>query len=239
MRTRSQAGILCCDYYMTLVELNQPFLWMRDWMAQYLDDHYPHVNSDKFYGKFSRYRAVLTTEPAFRRGIDVLTQSLKMACDYFRVPHFADDFASMVEELFISPPAYPDAHMFLAETMKSYRVGLLTNADNYILSRAIEKQGFTFDFVITSEDARCNKPQPEIFEYALRYLGVNKQDVIMIGDSQVDDIYSAGQVGIKTIWVNRSGEKLSDTIIAPVLETLSLADIPQSLPQLFGERPKA
>jgi len=95
---------------------------------------------------------------------------------------------------------------------EKYIFGLLTNADNYILQQSIQRFGFNFSFIITSEDAKANKPNEEIFKYAMNKLGSNGRDIIMIGDSQIDDIYGAGNMGMKTIWVNRSQRQLKSGI---------------------------
>jgi len=53
------------------------------------------------------------------------------------------------------------------------------------------------DYLVTSEEVGKEKPAPEIFEAALRKLGMTVADVIMIGDSVSKDIKGAESLGIK------------------------------------------
>lgn len=225
--------VVCCDYYRTLVRLEQPFSIIKDWISSYLRIHHPSIDTEKFYGRFLRFRAG-AAGMKFKQGIDILAESLEKACRFFHIPDFHSEFIPQIEELFISPPAYPDAHRFLSKVGSCFRIGLLTNADNYLLKRSVERQGFFIDFIITSEDAKACKPSRGIFDYALNYLGIREKDMLMVGDSQVDDVNGAGMLGIKTVWINRTGERLREGIIAPSLEVVSLADALEHLMPMTG-----
>ena len=61
----------------------------------------------------------------------------------------------------------------------------------------------TFEAIITSEEANCQKPQTDIFEYACKLLNVtDKSRVLMIGDSLSSDILGGNNFGIDTCWYN-------------------------------------
>jgi putative hydrolase of the HAD superfamily len=62
----------------------------------------------------------------------------------------------------------------------------------------------------------CQKPNPRIFEEALRMNGLQAEDVVMIGDSWSSDIQGAINAGIDQIWIKKSkeqGTKNQDTIV--------------------------
>jgi len=48
-----------------------------------------------------------------------------------------------------------------------------------------------FDYVVTSEEAGCDKPNIKPFEMAFKKLKVDSKDIWMIGDSPESDIYGA------------------------------------------------
>lgn len=60
-----------------------------------------------------------------------------------------------------------------------------------------------FDVVVTPEDTIKHKPDKEPVVYALRKLGVTKDEALMVGDSQYD-IQSGNGAGTKTVAVNYS-----------------------------------
>jgi putative hydrolase of the HAD superfamily len=56
-------------------------------------------------------------------------------------------------------------------------------------------------FLVSSEEAGMEKPGDKIFKLAMRKLGLNPQQVIMIGDSQERDIAGAVNLGIEAYQV--------------------------------------
>lgn len=61
----------------------------------------------------------------------------------------------------------------------------------------------TFEAIITSEEANCQKPKADIFDYACKLLNVSdKSRILMIGDSLSSDILGGNNFGIDTCWYN-------------------------------------
>lgn len=65
-----------------------------------------------------------------------------------------------------------------------------------------------FDHVILSESAGALKPDPKIFEYALKQNNAEKHETLMIGDSFEADITGAVSSGIDAIYLNLNGKKV-------------------------------
>ena len=72
-----------------------------------------------------------------------------------------------------------------------------------------EEMTVRFDAVVTSERARCYKPDPGIFRYALEALRVDPGRALHIGDSVHSDVGGAAGVGIATAWLCRN-ERIHD-----------------------------
>lgn len=65
------------------------------------------------------------------------------------------------------------------------------------------------DGVFVSERVGAEKPSRRIFETALRQLGVENRDrVLMVGDSLTADIQGGRNAGLATCWCNFSGKEL-------------------------------
>jgi 2-haloacid dehalogenase/putative hydrolase of the HAD superfamily len=110
----------------------------------------------------------------------------------------------LVEELeayWSDPPVYADALEFLKRI--DVPVCCVSNADTVPLLNAIGRHGLRLDHVVTSEQARCYKPEPQIFREALSALGVEAERVVHLGDSLHSDIGGASRLGIRTVWVRR------------------------------------
>ena len=70
----------------------------------------------------------------------------------------------------------------------------------------------SFPVVISSESARCYKPNPDIFFSAFEALGADPDQTLYVGDSQEDDIVGARRAGISVAWLNRDGVVRRDGI---------------------------
>jgi putative hydrolase of the HAD superfamily len=63
------------------------------------------------------------------------------------------------------------------------------------------------------------KPDPAIFRHALERIGATAREAVMIGDSWTNDVVGASAVGIRAIWLNRSGHPCPDATRAHELST--------------------
>lgn len=98
----------------------------------------------------------------------------------------------------------PYSKEILQYLFPKYPMYLITNGFNEVQFQKIEQSGLTsfFQKVITSEMAGVNKPNPQIFDYAIKQTQVNKNQTIMIGDDIYSDIFGALQINMDCIFLN-------------------------------------
>lgn len=86
---------------------------------------------------------------------------------------------------------------------------LLTDLTAHIQHRKVAKLGLMkwADYIVTSEEAGCEKPHPYMFELALRKLQLNSDEVCMIGDNFKKDILGAQYLGIDSYWLTDTKHK--------------------------------
>jgi putative hydrolase of the HAD superfamily len=60
-----------------------------------------------------------------------------------------------------------------------------------------------FDPVIVSTEVGLEKPNPAIFKLAIELSGLSAQDILYIGDHDVNDIWAPRQAGIDAVQINR------------------------------------
>ena len=93
---------------------------------------------------------------------------------------------------------------FLAECKKrGVMVCLITDLTAAVQFRKIQRLGLDslIDYVVTSEEAGAEKPEPLIFSCALKKLGLLPDDVVMIGDDSKKDIDGARNYNITAFQV--------------------------------------
>ena len=86
------------------------------------------------------------------------------------------------------------------------RMGLISNTHRCLASL---QQHFDLapyiGCAVSSSDHGYMKPHPDIFREALRQLGAQPAEAVMVGDSFTNDIEGARQIGMRGILVSRSG----------------------------------
>lgn len=100
----------------------------------------------------------------------------------------------------------------LAYLKPNYTLHIITNGFREVQEDKLLNSGIKdyFATVTDSEGAGVKKPNPIIFEKALRVSGAKVVNSIMIGDNFEADILGAEAIGIKTICFNYHKEKIPE-----------------------------
>ena len=101
------------------------------------------------------------------------------------------------------------------------KLGLISNAERCLASfeTHFHLHGL-FDMTITSVEHGYMKPHPSIFEAALRAIGTDRHDTVMVGDSLHHDVEGARRLGMRAILVSRSGPRADCPPDVPVISSL-------------------
>jgi putative hydrolase of the HAD superfamily len=104
---------------------------------------------------------------------------------------------------------------------RALTLGLVSNIERD-MTATLEELGLSsrLDIVVTSQDSGFTKPQPEIFQYAMRQAGVKPAETIYIGDQYQVDILGAVGVGMKGILLDR-GDYYQEITGCPKIRSLS------------------
>ena len=90
---------------------------------------------------------------------------------------------------------------------RGLRVGVLSNAPSNLIE-FLERLGIAphLDFTVVSALEGVKKPDRRIFEAALADAGVQAGEALMVGDSLKADVEGALAVGMRAVWLRRSGD---------------------------------
>lgn len=107
------------------------------------------------------------------------------------------------------------------------RLGIVTNGPPDVQREKVELLGLTdlVDFVVISGEVGVEKPDPRIYAEALRIGGATVEDAVFIGDAPQFDILGAHNVGMRSIWVNRTGARWSYGEHRPTCEVDNLTSV--------------
>lgn len=98
----------------------------------------------------------------------------------------------------------------LLEYLKpKYHLHLITNGFQEVQHTKLSGSGMEpyFETLTVSEEVGVKKPNPEIFQYALKKAGATAEDSVMIGDEMAVDIDGARAAGIDQIFFNPTGQE--------------------------------
>lgn len=158
----------------------------------------------------------------FRAQRDLEIQSLQDTIEHFSSTADVEKLSNEMFEYWRTPPVFEESKEFFAKC--PVPIYIVSNIDRDDILKAIKFHNLKPAEVFTSQDARSYKPRRELFEAALAGTGLKPEQVVHIGDSICSDVKGAGALGIKTIWVNRSGKEIPEGVIC-VGNLLEIFDI--------------
>jgi 2-haloacid dehalogenase len=132
-------------------------------------------------------------------------------------PHAA---ALMEEYLHLAP--FPEVPAAL-ERLKMKRA-ILSNGSPDLLDPLVRNSGLRFDAVLSVDELKIYKPAPQVYELAVKRLGVPK-DRIGFVSSNCWDALGAKSHGFTVYWVNRAGAPVDALGFTPDAQVKSLDEI--------------
>ena len=100
-------------------------------------------------------------------------------------------------------------------------LGLISNVDRDI-TPLCEELGLStlLQVVVTSQEVGFNKPQPEIFQEALKQAEVNPSEAIYVGDQYQIDVVGADEAGMRGVLLDR-GNYFEEIMDCPRIQSLA------------------
>lgn len=171
-----------------------------------------------------RFQAVLE---AYRPYKQLLRAALEHAMRLHGLPYRTEDGDALVAAVPTFGP-YREVPAVLTRLKEHYQIAIISNTDDDLIRGNLERIGVEFDFVITAEQTRAYKPRREAFEFALRAIGRAADQVIHVAQGFEYDIVPTHGLGMRRIWINRSGRRGSSAFM-PYEELPDMSPLPALL----------
>jgi 2-haloacid dehalogenase len=127
-------------------------------------------------------------------------------------------------------PVFREVPIALAEAKaRGWRLAALSNTDFDFIKLSISAIGVPFDTAIVASDIGSYKPAHGHWETFFERTGADRSRHVHVAQSHFHDIVPATELGLRTVWINRLGERHEP---APTRELPDLTALPDTLDEL-------
>lgn len=201
---------------------------LRDWLAR----HAPKLGGVEVEHLFAIRQRLVDAEPGLKHRISALRRLVLLhALREAGYPEAeAVPLAEKSFEVFLHArhqiEVFPEVLPALDQLGQRYTLGVVTNGNADVRRLGLADR---FGFALCAEDLGIGKPDPALFNEALKRAGgVAASAAVHVGDHPGDDIFGAQQAGFRAIWFNPQG-KAWEADHKPDAEVRSLLEIPHIL----------
>ena len=147
------------------------------------------IQREKSQGPYAPYAEIL--QSSFREAAERLG---------YRYPAYASD--AFLTSLAHWMP-FPDVNPALLRLSQRHKLAIISNVDRTLLGWTLRHFEAHFDILITAEDVRSYKPNPEIFRCALQRLGCAPEEILHVASGADLDLRPASALGFRVAYLNR------------------------------------
>lgn len=203
----------------------------------WLSEHFPDImaaHTDETL--LALKKVVLQREPALRHHISVFRETFlrDLLLTGGVNDNRAREAAREAFQVFLrhrqAVAVFPTAQPLLAALHTQFRIGALTNGNADVYQTPL---GGYFEFAIKAEDVGASKPDPRLFQEALKRTQVEPQELVHVGDNHDHDVDGALNAGVRSVWLRTDNsdplEHRADAVIT------CLSELPRVLERLNQE----
>ena len=170
----------------------------------------------------------LESEP-FRSYHEVLTLALERLAQEEGLALPEGEAGALANSLPEWPP-FPEVPPALAELRdRGWQLAILSNTDRDLIAASQRNLGVPVDLAIVAEDVESYKPAHGHWERFFEATTADRERHVHVAASLFHDIAPARELGLRTVWINRLGERADPE---PDRELPDLAKLPDVLDEL-------
>ena len=212
---------LTFDCYGTLIDWESGIL---GYLQPMLQSYYVNVIDEYVLGLFAELEPRCQAEGgSYREVLGHVCQGFATRLGFTLPPENLGGLADSIE--FWQP--FPDTRGALDRLSQHFDLAVISNVDDDLFEYSRDLLGFGFSHVTTAQAVGKYKPDPEMFNHALAAV---EGPVLHVAQSRYHDIEPASQLGLDTVWINRSGDGAASGITAePTWTFASLEEFAQAV----------
>jgi 2-haloacid dehalogenase len=159
----------------------------------------------------------------------VLTEALVRLAEEERLPIPEGESDALARSLPEWEP-FPEVPEALDQLRRGgWNLVILSNTDRDLITESMKRIGVPFDLAIVAGELGSYKPAPAHWEHFFEATTADKEHHVHVAASLLHDIAPARELGLKSVWINRLGEKPEPK---PDRELTDLSGLPDTLDEL-------
>jgi 2-haloacid dehalogenase len=122
---------------------------------------------------------------------------------------------------------FPEVRAALEEARRrGWKLGILSNTDRDFIDASMERIGVPFELAIVASEIGSYKPGHRHWERFFAQTDAPRARYAHVAQSHFHDVVPATELGLRSIWINRYGERHEPS---PTRELRDLSQLPESL----------
>jgi 2-haloacid dehalogenase len=182
---------------------------------------------DKADERLSRYHEL---EPALQAGGERSYRAVMT--DAMRALGAPEDEVSGLAEALPSWGSFPEVRPALEDARaRGWKLAILSNTDRDFIEASMKRIGVPFELAIVASEIGSYKPSHEHWSRFFGETGAPRETHVHVAQSHFHDIAPASELGLRSVWINRYGERHEPR---PTRELDDLARLPRILDELVA-----
>jgi 2-haloacid dehalogenase len=169
-------------------------------------------------------------EPALQAGGERTYR--RVMTDAMRKLGASDDEASGLAEALPSWEPFPEVRPALEDARsRGWKLAILSNTDRDFIDASMARIGVPFELAIVASEIGSYKPGHTHWSRFFQETGAAREAHVHVAQSHFHDIAPANELGLRSIWINRYGERHDPP---PTRELDDLSRLPDTLDELVA-----
>jgi 2-haloacid dehalogenase len=127
---------------------------------------------------------------------------------------------------------FPEVRASLEQARaRGWKLAILSNTDREFIEASMQQIGVPFELAIVASEIGSYKPAPAHWERFFEAVAVPRERHVHVAQSHFHDVVPATALGLRTIWINRYGERGDP---APSRQLPDLSRLPGALDELVA-----
>ena len=123
-------------------------------------------------------------------------------------------------------PIFPEVPAALAEAReRGWRLAVLTNSDRDLIDASLDVIGVPFDATVVASEIGSYKPAHRHWHVFYESTGADPELHVHVAQSHFHDIAPATELGLRSVWINRLGERHEPAPTRELRDLNGLADV--------------